>query len=162
MPASHFFRYLDTVGDGTGITNAVGDYSVTPTPFFFQPPLAVYIHKAIIMIESIAGMWAERYGNIPNGLINGYSLIHRDTDDISQLELNNGIPIKTNAQIGRTGFNVDVKTWGAGDEVLLATCDFQTTGAPLTLKANHKLGIILNDDFTGLKQHFFMVQGIFD
>lgn len=160
--ASHFFRYLDTVGDGTGTMNAIGDYSVTPTGFFFQPPLAVNVHKAVIMIESAAGMWAERYGNIMGGLTNGYSFSRKDAADVMQLELNNGIAIKTNAEIGRTGFDVDVKTWGAGDEVLLATCDFKGAGGPIEINANDKLGIILNDDFSTLNQHFFMLQGIFD
>lgn len=160
MAASHFFRYLDTDGDGTGTSNAIGDYSVTPTEFFFQYPLAVNVHKMVIMIESIAGMWAERYGNIMGGLTNGYSILYSDADNVLQTSLNDGIPITNNAEIGRTGFDVDVKTWGAGDEVLLASCDFRTSGAPIRLPANHKLGVVLNDDFSDLKQHFFMMQGI--
>lgn len=158
--ASHFFRYLDTNGDGSGTMNAIGDYSLTPTAFYYQPPITVKVHKAVIMIESLQGMWAERYGNIMGGLTNGYSFCQSNVDDVVQIEINNGIAVKSNAELGRTGFDVDVKTWGAGNEVLLATCNFNETGAPLELKANNKMSVTLNDDFSGLIQHFFMLQGI--
>lgn len=160
--ASHFFRYLDTVGDGTGTMNANGDYSATAQDFFFQPAFGVYVFRMIIMIEDTNGMRAEEYGNLGVALNNGYTIMKKDSDDIVQLDINDSVSIKTNAEIGRSGFETDIKSWGAGDEVLLAGCKFADTGAPLELDRNDKLVVTLNDDFTGLIEHFFMVQGIAD
>ena len=36
--ATPLFRYLDTVGDGSGEKNANGDYSIAEEIFFLQPP----------------------------------------------------------------------------------------------------------------------------
>ena len=66
------------------------------------------------VIEDTNGMRAEEYGNLGSALTNGYRMLRKNENDIVQLDLNNGIFVKTNAEIGRTGFETDIKTWGAG------------------------------------------------
>lgn len=158
-PEDAFYRFLDTNGDGTGTQNAVGDYSVTPDEFYFQPTHDTDLYRLIIHIEDTTGFQAQDYGNITSGLTNGYSLLVKDTAESTLLNLCDGQPIQTNAEIGRYCYDVDVKTWGAGNEVLQARWTFEKAGRPLYLSAGDRLSITFNDDLTGLIEHYFMIQG---
>lgn len=157
-PEAAYYRFLDTNGDGTGTQNAVGDYSVTPQEFYFEPDVDAKIHRMIIHIEDTSGFQAQDYGNITGGLTNGYSLSVRDNGN-EILDLCDGLLIQTNAEIGRYCYDVDVKTWGAGNEALQARWTFDKAGAPLVINAGYRLSITLNDDLTGLIEHYFMIQG---
>lgn len=160
--AKHIFRYLDTNGDGSGTKNANGDYSSVADEFYCQPDMSVYINRLIISIEDTSGMQAQEYGNLGSELTNGWELKVTDASGSVKLDLTDGIAVKTNAQIGRNCYDVDVKTWGAGDELLVARWTFGASGAPLYLSANDKLSVTFNDDLSGLISHYFLIQGIND
>ena len=158
-PEDAIYRFLDTNGNGTGTQNAVGDYSVTPDEFYYQADHECSIFRLVIHIEDTTGFQAQDYGNITSGLANGYSLETKDIGGTQTLDLCDGQVIKTNAEIGRFCYDVDLKTWGAGNEVLQARWTFAKAGRPLHLQAGERLSITFNDDFTGLIEHFFMIQG---
>lgn len=150
-------RYLDTNGDGTGTKNANGNYSVTPEQFYIDGPCT--LTRMIVMIEDTAGMQAEEYGNLGVALTNGVTItIDRSGLDNNAVNLTDGLPIKTNAEWGRLCYDVDVKSWGAGDEVFLARWTF-ANAEPIKLGDGDRLEVTLNDDFTGLIEHYFKVQG---
>lgn len=157
------YQYLDTNGDDTGEINAVGDYSSTPEVFYIQAPLGkkYELHRLIIAIEDSAGFRAERYGNLTAALTNGIE-IKTLNDDGETCDLTDHKPIKTNAQWGMLCYDVDLKTWGAGDELLVARLTFEKAGEPLIIDGDMsgRLEVQLNDDFTGLVEQHFMVQGV--
>lgn len=158
-----FSRYLDTNGIGTGTKNANGDYSTVSDIFYIQPPAGTQyeINRMIVEIEDTAGFQAEEYGNLGAALTNGIT-VREQNGDGTVIDLTDGIPIKTNAGWGALCYDVDLKTWGAGDEVLLVRWTFATAGNPLFLNGDSldRLEVILNDNFTGLVEHYFLVQGI--
>lgn len=157
-----FSAYADTNGDGTGTKNAIGDYSSAADIFYIQPPEGtVYrAHRMLISIEDGAGMQAQEYGNIGAALTNGIQVrVQNDSGTIS--DLTDGIPIKTNAHWGRMCYDVDVKSWGSGDELLCVRWTFSKSGAAIVLDGsrNERLEILLNDSFVALISQYFLLQG---
>jgi len=159
---SNMFQYLDDAGDGTGNIQVTGDYSVTPAQFYCQPPAneIIIVHRVIVMIEDTSGFAARDYGNIADGLTNGIELkTYRDSVEIN--DLTGGAPIQTNGEWARVCYDVDLKTWGPGNEILVVRWSFDKSGIPVTLVGakNESISIDVNDDMTGLIEHTFMVQG---
>jgi len=153
------FRYLDTDGDGSGTKNAIGDYSVTPTDFYIQDATAnIHLNRMLVTVEDSGAFDAEHYGNGVT-LTNGIKVSVTDAEDNELIDLTDGLVIHTNADWGRQCYDVDVKTWGTGDEVALVRWTFDRTGHPLIITRNKKLKVTLNDDLTALVGHFFQVQG---
>lgn len=158
-PEEGIYRFLDTNGDGTGTKNANGDYSVTPQEFYFLAPRPIDIHRMILHIEDTSGMQAQDYGNITGGLTNGYRIVCKDADENEIADYTDGLVIQTNAQIGRICYDVDLKTWGAGNEALQARFTTAKAGSPVRLRTNMRISITYNDDLTGLIEHYVMLQG---
>lgn len=158
-PGQAIYRFLDTNGDGTGTKNANGNYSITAEEFYFQPDGYVEIHRMIVHLADTSGMQAEEYGNLGTALSNGYAPEIQDEDGATLLDLCDGIAITANGDLGRYCYDVDVKSWGAGNEFLQARWTFTKSGAPLLIEENHRFSITLNDDFSGLLEHYFMLQG---
>lgn len=156
-------RYLDENGDGSGNKNANGDYSVTPQEFFFQPVREVALERIIISIEGSMGMRADAYGPGMDALINGWELLAMNKDQLVQQNFTDGVPIRTNASLGRFCFDIDMKTWGIGapEEMLVARFTFSRMGQPLLLRAGERISITLNDDLSHLIDHMFVVQGYY-
>lgn len=159
----HIFRYLDINGDGSGNENANGNYSVTPETFYIQPPEGeIYeIHRLVISIEDTNNFQAEEYGDLGSALTNGIQVrLQDDSGTIS--DYTNGSKVKTNAQWGGLCYDVDVKSWGAGNELLVARITFVKAGQPILLRGDHneRLEIVLSDNLSGLISHQFMAQGL--
>ena len=74
-------------------------------------------------------------------------------------DFTDGVPITTNGNLGRICYDVDIKGWGTGNEVLLARFTFEKCGYPLILEPGEKLVINLSDDCSGLVDHYFLIQG---
>ncbi len=157
-----FSRFLDTNGDGTGTKNAVGNYSSTATPFYIQPAAnqTFYLARMLITVRDSGAFDAEEYGN-GIALTNGITVtIHHDEHG-ELYDLTDGEPIKSNTDWGTRCYDVDVKTWGTGDEVLLGRWTFEKAGEPLVLNAPRSLRVNLNDNLSGLVGHYFVVQGTY-
>jgi hypothetical protein len=158
------YRYLDTDGDGTGTKSANGNYSAGgagATEFFIQPPAnTLYVlHRMIIHIHDSTAFSAEKYGALA-ALANGISVtVDQISPAVELVDLTDGIPIKSNAEWGQVCFDVDLASYGQGDVYLNARWTFSKAGQPVVINENQKLAVTLNDDLTGLVDHYFMVQG---
>ena len=157
-----FTQRLDTNGDGTGTTNANGDYSGTQGEFFVLPPAGIVyrIRRLLVCIEDANGFRAEKYGSLAGALTNGIQMeVHDGSTQI--IDFLAGATVKTNAAWGAYSFDVELKTWGAGDEILLVRWTFGRAGVPIRLvgDSTQRLRVLLNDDLTGLIAHLLTVQG---
>jgi hypothetical protein len=162
MTAPIISRYMDTNGDGTGATNAVGNYTTTAAAFYYQPVAGAvaYISRMIVSVEDTGGMQAEEYGNIGAALTNGIEV--KVVDDVGTIyDLTSGVPIKTNSQWGQVCYDVEVKAWGSGNDLLVARWTFAQSGTRIELEGdnNERIEAQLNDNFTDLISHRFIVQG---
>lgn len=155
----HIYRYVDTNGNGTGTKSAVGNYAIAAEEFYFEASFDTLVYRMIIGISDTAGMQAQEYGNLGAALTNGVEVEVRDSDDTVLLDLLDGLPVKTNAEWGRVNFDVSLKTWGAGNELITSRWTFEKAGQPLWLKPGDKFVVRLNDDMTGLLSHTFFLNG---
>lgn len=139
------------------------DYSVTPAEFYVAPPENEIwlIRRMIASIEDASGATAAEYGNLGLALPNGISpKVYTENGTI--LDLVDGDPITTNSDWAENCFDVQLKTWGAGNEKFVIRWSFfkdNETGVLLIGRHGHRLGITANDDFTGLVSHNFHVRG---
>ena len=159
LPEDMIFHYLDSNGDGTGTTNAIGDYS-TPDQFYFEALKNCSIHRILISVGDATGSTAQEYGGL-SALTNGVELKVYDQTDTEILDLTAGNPIKSNAEWGKACYDVDLKTWGAGNEILVIRWTFDKAGTPINLAKGQKISIDLSDNFTGLLSHNFFIQGYY-
>ena len=90
---NNLYRYLDTVGDGTGTKIATGNYSVMADDFKISPGATerFEIHRMVVFIEEDARMSLEEYGGMG-------------------VALTNGIPVKTNGGWSRIGGDITIYT----------------------------------------------------
>ena len=156
------YRYLDSNGDGSGTKNANLDFNASPDIFYIQPPSGTiyYLNRMIVCVEDTATMQAQEYGNLGAALSNGitFKLVN---DSGTILDFLDGIPIKTNSAYGALCYDVDLKSWGAGNELLVSRWTFAKAGYPIRLDGskNERLEANFSDDLDGLLGHYFLVQG---
>lgn len=154
------FKYME-LPDGSNNINV--DASATAQYAFIKPEIGetYKLHRVIISIGDTAGMLADEYGNLGAALTNGISL-KRYRDGVEKQDYMDGVPIKTNAAWGALCYDVDLKTWGAGPELLVVRWTFSKSGSPITLKGRKldELRLEVNDDLSGLTDHRFMIQGV--
>lgn len=159
-----FSRLLDLDGDGTGTVNANGNYSGGSDEFFVQPaPSVVYkINRLTIVVEDATGGNEAEYGNLGAALTNGIQISTANgSGPIAQLVASQ--LIKTNADLARYSDAFEIIQMGTPtNDIIKATIDFvKMFGAPLRLEgtASERLRVIVNDDFSGLVGHYFLVSG---
>lgn len=155
-------RLLDTVGDGTGVTDATGDYSTTAATFLVAPGLGetYEIHQLQIEIETALGgpsIRPNRYGDIVGGLTVGID-IHTH-DGVSVLQQITEDNIQDNRDWIRNAYNVTTETDPASGFMHILW-DFGKAGVVLSGDAGEELRVLLNDDFSSLVAQTFTAKGI--
>ena len=158
----YVYRYLDTVGDGSGTKNANGDYSSSATDFRINAPAGgVYeITRMLVHIRDAANMSADEYGNLNGALANGITVAVYDGDTLD-CDLTDGLPVQSNADWGRVCYDAESLSYGSGDDFVRVRWTFSKAGQPLYLAGDYNFRVQLNDNFTGLVAHYFQVQGFY-
>jgi len=153
------YRYLDTVGDGSGIKNANGDYSATPQTFkIICPPGKGYrLGTFLVHLQGNTSFPLNGYANIPGGLINGWTMQLFTNGVVTQML--DGEPIKTNSSLERLSPAISRPAFSGAGDALAAPISIGQFELPLYIDPGDYLQITLNDDFTGLTSQHFIVQG---
>jgi len=158
-----FFRYADLTGDGTGSKSAAVDGSVTPQILKLMPRGAerhLKVHRMIVSVGDVGSFDADKYGN---GLVlaNGIELgIYSQSDDSLDFDLLDGMPINTNADWAHTCHDLTLHNFGIGNEHMTVRWTFSKAGQPCSIGSEKYLGVVINDDLTGLEHHHFNFQGM--
>lgn len=149
-----------TSGEGNAIGNYTSTTSSVPTQFWYAATEPTRLHRMVVEIEDTAGMAAADYGNITGSLTRGVQMKHIDSDGTTVLhDFTAQAVIKTNAGWAKYCYDVDIKTWGSGNDFLFVRWTFANAGTPVRLDTGERLAILLHDDFSGLVQHRFLFQG---
>lgn len=164
MPATSVYKWLVEEGNESNV-EAVGDYSSGgqgATSFVYEVPVGFELHLArlIVTIEDGAGMRAERYGGLSSALTNGIIVESLTSEDVVDMDLTDGHPVKTNADWASFCYDAQVLSWGAGDELLVARWSFDRAGQPFVVPAGEHFTVRLQDDMSGLIAHRFVIQGL--
>jgi len=162
----HIYRYLDTVGDGTGTKNFNGDYrdpeGLGPEVALFVADQRCELHRIIVSIEDTSGMQPNEYGNLGSALTNGIELKLYDHNDNEVVDLTDGEPILDNSGWAHHCYDVNLLSWGTSPAVDLVVVrwTFAKSGSPLKLDPDWYLAVEIGEDnLSGLIHHQFMVQG---
>jgi len=159
------FRYADTVGDGTGNPDAIGDYEGNPTDFKIKPNPGEIIRlaRAILLVEDSGSFDSGFYGNgltLTNGLRPYFQ-----TNGVRRYFVSGGQPpILTSGDVAGFCHDLELRTWGAGNQFLTARWTFTKAGIYFRVVGDteDEFGIELSDDFSGLEKHRFMMQGYYE
>jgi hypothetical protein len=154
------FRHLDTDGDGTGTKNANVNGAITPVVFKIQAGEneILELNRMIVHIADNGSILPHTYGALA-ALSNGLDVGIYDAGDVLIQE--NEVPLKANGQWGRVCYDVSFNDRGAGfDGFCQVRWTFSKTGQPMRLTEGQSFRITVNDDLTGLLEHYFHVQGV--
>jgi hypothetical protein len=148
-----------------GVTkDAVGDYRSAVERFKItcaSGSQRLHLHRMIIYVEDVGNFKSAKYG-VDLDLSEGIHVRVHAANDSIHADLTAADPIITNAQWGALCYDVTLDTYGTGNNGSLAVrWTFDRAGAPVTLSSGEYLAVDLNDDFTALEKHTFMVQGYY-
>lgn len=161
LPNEQIYRLLDTVGDGSGTKSAIGNYSSAVEEFLItNPTRQIQIRRMLVEIRDTGLFSQERYGTIA-ALTNGIEVVVKDDSGTIQLNITDGVPIKSLAHWGAKCFDMSPLPSGSGDGFVNVRWTFGRNGSDILLPAGWSLVVQLNDDLTGLIDHTFFVGGMF-
>ncbi len=164
-PVSTIFnRFLDTVGDGSGTKNAIGDYSSGTTDFKIAPAAGEVMRLTRLLLTIGDGSLTNYYGGLLAALTNGIVVQKRNAGGVL-IDLTDNVPIKINAGWGILCYDVaEHQHGGAGDEYLHGRWTFTKAGAPIRLVGDDGefFTVRMADSMVGLALHEFVVQGFYE
>lgn len=157
-------RLLDTVGDGSGVTNAIGDYSVTAETFLIAPgPGEVFeIHALGVEIQTSSGgnsIRPNRYGDIVGGLSVGLDIYTHNGISVVEEITEAGSPILDNRDWIRYAFDVSTETDNQTGFIHI-NWDFGDAAITISGDATEELRVGMNDDLSQLVGHTFTAKGV--
>jgi hypothetical protein len=94
-------------------------------------------------------------------LTNGITVDVQDDTGVLYSLTDANKPILSNGEWGGYCHDFSLHAFGIGDDWASVRWTFSKSGKPITLRGeyNERLVVTLNDDFTGLSVHHFLVQG---
>jgi hypothetical protein len=155
-----FSRFLDSIGDGSGTKSFIGNSSGSEARIVPSAGQVLVVQRLLVHIEDAGPFNADNYGGLAGALGTGH-LIKIYRAGAAHTDLTDGVEIQANADWGKYCFDVTNQNFGAGNDFLQARWTFSKSGRPITLNGDNddSLRVLLQDDFTGLVDHSFMVQG---
>lgn len=157
-----FTSYLDTNGDGSGEINAVKNYSDAEegkTIFFKSAGKNVVLLTALIITYTGMNLDPDVYGNSSSPLINGIEIELRNTLGHSIIDFTADNLIKTNSDWYRITEHITFDTFKSLKQIMCIRFDFSSLGDVVKLEKNLIFTVTLNDDFTDLEKHTFLLYG---
>ena len=154
---------------GESILDATGDYSSVNETIFCGPPAGDewLAYRVIVSIEGSSGNFQpSKYGDLSalsNGVIIRFSEDPTGSSRSTSLDLTDGEPIHSLAEWA--ALSHEVTNHGisvSGDDEVTIDFDFGHFGGPVRLIGDNgdRLEVFLQDNFTGLVEHRFSLQGV--
>lgn len=158
-----FSQFLSINGDGSGEANISGDYSLDPRIFYIQPaPNEIMeIGRLVVHITDAGTLPRDEYGGLGDELSNGIDIKVTNARSDGKSILTS--LIKTNANLHHlTDMGFSLTSFIGGIESLAAVFNCTTSRNECLIldgSQNHKIEVLVNDDFSGLVEHHFIIHG---
>ncbi len=151
------YKFLASPAEATNMAVDGG----TPVEFSLAPAAGekYTVHRIIISVQDGGAWTADKFGSL-TALGNGV-LMDVEAGGASVLDLLDGVPITANASWGAFCYDVDLKTWGAGESLLAARWSFDKSGYPLTIDGGQSESLVatIQDDLSDLTAFRIACQG---
>lgn len=152
------FCSLDGVTQNLANVNAIGNY-LTPTTLSITPATneVMRLHRLLVYIQGQGALGSGKYGPIP-ALTNGVKISYTQSSVETVLT---PIPVATSGQWKMYCFDTDPISFGAGDNLDAARWSLDKSAhSPLLFnETNDSFNITLEDNFSALTLHTFLIQG---
>jgi hypothetical protein len=160
MNPIHPRHRIDSFLSNGSTVRAIGDYSGAVERFIWTPLASriAHIARMLVTIEDTGAFDAAKYGN-NIVLTNGIHVRVNNVADDSQVHNLTAGAVVNNSDWGARAFDSQVNSWGVGNEILAVRWTFSRAGSPLVLDDSMYLSVELHDNFTGLVNHRFLIQG---
>ena len=159
-----FFRMADTVGDGTGTKNAIGDLSADDgVPFYLKAASdeSLSVARILVLIEDGGPLNADNYGGLAGPLTHGINIYRTDSAGTKIADITDpDTPVVSNMTWSIYSYDVTNINFGSGNDGVTVRWTFAKSGDELTLDAYEAIVIDIDDNLTGLVRHYFQFQGI--
>lgn len=165
-----FCRALDTVGDGSGTKSANVNHSGAAEEYYIQPAAGDIMRINELRITLFDSAFSTSlYGNVA-GVTNGVTIKHRQDpgSPTDVVDFTDGVPVTTSGGYLRM-FRLENNLSGAlaisGFSTQTYVIDFkEMLGTSLRLVGDDLdyLSVGLNDDFSGLNEHYFTAHGFYE
>lgn len=162
------YRVLDTNGDGSGTTNANGNYNSAIEIFYIQPAAGEIfrLEQMMMCLRGEKGKLRIDWYYEDHALSVGVQFRIQD-DSGTITDLSNGLPIKRLGDYMRLCGEVNLYT--SSDQASTygyagTKWDLSAAGYPIKLDGsnNERLEVVLHDNFSTLDEHYFTVQGYYE
>lgn len=153
------YRYLDTVGDGTGDFDNIGDYSSADrvSMMTVRDDEIIFGHFLSIHIQDVGVYDPAKYGALV-ALTNGVVVSVFDKAGVEKLRITQN-PVKDNGEWLHYGQGV-IEAAGAGGMVQRVWIDLAgIVSDGLKLMPGESIRVTISDNMTGLVNHDFILHG---
>lgn len=160
-PTKAIYRFLTDDGlvwDGTNADMNV-DGSSTAVPYYFLADADCFISRLLVFVQD-DGVWTEEKFASLTALTNGMDLVVT-RNGATILDLYGGHTVKNNAEWGAHCYDVDIKTIGSGDTMLVSRFTFAKSGELLLLRKGDTLTATVSDALQTLVDMHHMIQGYY-
>lgn len=153
----YFSRFLDTVGDGTGIFNANVNGSVTPVEFKLVVPdkTIIFIQELVVTVRDGGQFVSGGYGALP-ALTNGIKIYYKKRGGDSFIDRTPQKAIDCNGCWAIIASRYEQRLTAVNDQAHSSVHWFHT---PLQMYPGGEYKIVIRDDLTGLTLHSFRIHG---
>lgn len=143
--------------DGTNI-QAMGDYSNDKTEFVLtnETKKYMFVSNMIIIVEENGSFKYNRYGN--NIILKSGIKAYYTKNGEKHYIFGNEIPIKTNKDFLYYNCNIERKDFDSAHKFQKISFKFSDN---IVLGRDDKIVIELNDDFSNLEGHTFLIDGFY-
>lgn len=153
--------FLSSNGLQTGTIDAIGNYSASPTDFYYTASARFEIYSLIVNISDSSKFNQVFYGGMAAGLTNGIKFF-ADIGGGIELPLlrSEVVPVKQNFQWLSIASRADLTSFDGTAQTLSVYFNIlDSYGRTFQLDAGQTFIVRLNDDFTGLTGHTFILRG---
>lgn len=155
-------RPMSSNGLSDGDTNINPNASIGSPSDYFVEALSgerLLVARAMVHVVDSGSFDSGSYGNNIS-MTNGMQVFYRRSG--VDLDVSNGLPIKTNVDWGRWCYDITISNFGAGNEALNARWTLTKYGHPygIILEEGDRLGIRVRDNLSGLVEQTIILEGV--